>query len=125
MNCTESLNNFLVLLQVLAVVLPLDEKKDVSTVVKPMEPVTVDLSDDDDDDCVEVSAKSPVKAEPKPSTCSNFLKAASVRQASIPSLHSACLYVADIYHLARQFLDFSYFCFMCYLRVPKKSLNKI
>lgn len=85
MYCTESLNNFLVLLQVLAVVLPLDEKKDVSTVVKPMEPVTVDLSDDDDDDCVEVSAKSPVKAEPKPSTCSNFLKAASVRQASIPS----------------------------------------
>lgn len=84
--CTESLNYFLVLLQVLAVVLPLDEKKDVSTVVKPVEPVTVDLSDDDDDDCVEVSAKSPVKAEPKPSTCSNFLKPASVRQASIPSL---------------------------------------
>ena len=50
-------------------VLPLDEKKEVSTVVKPLEPVIVDLSDDDEDDCSEVIVKSPVKTVPTVSQC--------------------------------------------------------
>lgn len=68
--------------EVLAVVLSLDEKKDVSSVVKPMEPITVDLSDDDEDDCLEISVKYPVKAVPKASNCNNFQKVASCNRCS-------------------------------------------
>lgn len=68
------------LFQVLAVVLPLDEKIAVSTVVKPLEPVIIDLSDDDEDDCPEVTVKSPVKTAPKTEFCENFQKIATVSQ---------------------------------------------
>lgn len=56
------LTRFSVPIQVLAVVLPLDEKKHVSSVLKPLDPVIVDLSDDDEDGYLGVSVKSPEKA---------------------------------------------------------------
>ena len=65
--------------------LPLDEKNEVSTVVQPLEPVTIDLSDDDEDDCVEISVKPPVKEIPKTNFCENIRKISTVSQ-NLPNL---------------------------------------
>jgi len=85
-------------------VLALDEKKDVSSVVKPIKPITVDLSDDDEDDCLEV-LELPVKAAPKPSNCNNFQKAATVSYASkcscISLLTRRLLHISTFFQLIK------------------------
>lgn len=58
-----------------------------STVSKPLEPVTIDLSDDDEDDCIEVSVKLPEKAVPKTNSCENIQKSATVSHRFLYLLH--------------------------------------
>ncbi|KAG0623079.1 hypothetical protein M758_3G147800 [Ceratodon purpureus] len=63
--------------EVLAVVLDLDETNEKSNVVKPLEPVIINLSDDDEDDCVEITVKPPVTTAPNMNFCENYQTTAS------------------------------------------------
>ncbi|XP_024382009.1 uncharacterized protein [Physcomitrium patens] len=110
--------------EVLAVVLPLDEKKHVSSVLKPLDPVIVDLSDDDEDGYLGVSVKSPEKAFSKTNvqminpqavaSCFCCFKEFGVEKERQRALYNKCGHIDTCMHCADKFWqDSKHDCPMC------------